>query len=145
MKNLCFLLLIFGLFGFSNPPQGAKGTLVVSVENVNKQSGDLRLGLYISKSSYDAEDNPDYWIVHKVESTGTVRVVIEDLPFGKYAIAMIHDVNGNTELDYNFVGVPKEPYGFSKKSARFKKPAFNEVNFDFSSDQQQVKVQLVEW
>ncbi|MEL6925843.1 MAG: hypothetical protein AAFO94_17500, partial [Bacteroidota bacterium] len=75
MKNLCFLLLIFGLFGFSNPPQGAKGTLVVSVENVNKQSGDLRLGLYISKSSYDAEDNPDYWIVHKVESTGAVHIV----------------------------------------------------------------------
>jgi uncharacterized protein (DUF2141 family) len=32
---------------------------------------------------------------------------------GKYAIAVIQDLNGNKKLDRNIVTKPKEPYGFS--------------------------------
>jgi uncharacterized protein (DUF2141 family) len=41
-----------------------------------------------------------------------VMVVIA-LPPGKYAFAVIQDLNGNKKLDRNIVTKPKEPYGFS--------------------------------
>ncbi|MES2113637.1 MAG: DUF2141 domain-containing protein, partial [Pseudomonadota bacterium] len=45
--------------------------------------------------------------------SGSVRVVIPDLPAGDYALSVFHDENGNGELDANPVGMPIEPYGFS--------------------------------
>lgn len=43
-----------------------------------------------------------------------VRVSIADLPAGPYAVAAYQDVNGNQQLDRNWLGAPSEPYGFSR-------------------------------
>jgi uncharacterized protein (DUF2141 family) len=37
----------------------------------------------------------------------------KDLPPGQYAAVVFQDFNGNGKLDKNFLGIPKEPYGFS--------------------------------
>src|SRR3974377_2274066 len=34
------------------------------------------------------------------------------LPEGRYAIAVLHDENTNHKLDRNFIGIPKEGFGF---------------------------------
>ena len=48
----------------------------------------------------------------------------EGLPTGEYALALIHDENGNGKLD-TFMGIPKEGFGFSKNPAiRFGPPSF---------------------
>ncbi len=40
-------------------------------------------------------------------------VVIENLENAEYAVRYIHDENSNGELDTNWIGIPKEGYGFS--------------------------------
>jgi uncharacterized protein (DUF2141 family) len=40
-------------------------------------------------------------------------VYFKDLPPGEYAAVAFQDVNGNGILDKNFLGIPKEPFGFS--------------------------------
>tara|TARA_B100000678_G_scaffold289503_2_gene300214 strand:+ start:633 stop:1025 length:393 start_codon:yes stop_codon:yes gene_type:complete len=35
---------------------------------------------------------------------------------GQYAISAFHDVNDNKELDTNWMGIPKEKYGFSNNA-----------------------------
>ena len=48
----------------------------------------------------------------------------EDLPSGTYALALIHDENGNGKLD-TMLGIPKEGFGFSKNPViRFGAPSF---------------------
>ena len=46
-------------------------------------------------------------------STDDVNATIKGLKPGTYAIAVIQDLNGNGELDRNFLGMPKEPLAFS--------------------------------
>ena len=47
-----------------------------------------------------------------------------------YAFTFFHDLNKNKKLDTNFLGIPKEPYGFSnEKKGRFGPPKFKEVSF----------------
>jgi len=46
-------------------------------------------------------------------STLKADVIWENLPPGKYGVALIHDENGNHKLDRNFFGVPKEGFGFA--------------------------------
>ena len=40
-------------------------------------------------------------------------VVWDNLPAGDYAVAVIHDENRNAKLDRNFLGIPKEGFGFA--------------------------------
>ena len=48
----------------------------------------------------------------------------------KYAIAVVHDENGNGKLDKNFVGVPSEGYGVSNnKTYALTAPKWNESIF----------------
>ncbi len=143
--SIVFTLSTFHVDNMTNAPDAQSGTLVVNIENVIKAKGELRLGIYTNKASYDAEDNPEFSKVFPASKTGTVSVQVKDLPFGTYGIALMQDLNGNKEMDFNFVGLPKEPYGFSKKKSRFSKPSFEEVQFDFSAGNQSVKVELVEW
>lgn len=143
--SIVFALLTIQGDNIAEPNSAQSGTLVVNIENVTKADGELRLGIYTNAESYDAEDNPDFPKVFPANKTGTVSVRVEDLPFGKYGIALMQDWNSNGEMDFNFIGMPKEPYGFSKKKSRFSKPSFEEVQFEFSADNQAIKIQLVEW
>ena len=38
-----------------------------------------------------------------------------DLAAGDYAVLVFHDENGNGRLDLNFLGIPREPLGFSNR------------------------------
>ena len=47
-----------------------------------------------------------------------------NLPSGTYALALVHDENGNGKLD-TMMGIPKEGFGFSKNPPiRFGPPSF---------------------
>nr|WP_229673895.1 DUF2141 domain-containing protein [Sphingomonas prati] len=51
------------------------------------------------------------------------------LPSADYAVAMVHDENGNGKLD-TFVGMPREGFGFSRNPAiRFGPPRFSSARF----------------
>jgi len=47
------------------------------------------------------------------KTTKTAAAVWPDLPPGDYAVAAIHDENSNARLDRNFLGIPKEGFGFA--------------------------------
>lgn len=57
---------------------------------------------------------------------GTVATRFENLPRGRYGVAVWHDENGNNRVDTNLVGLPKEGYGFSRTTPR-QKPSFDDV------------------
>lgn len=53
----------------------------------------------------------------------------DHVPPGTWAIALIHDENGNGRLD-TMMGIPKEGFGFSRNPAiRFGPPAFADAAF----------------
>jgi len=41
-------------------------------------------------------------------------VTLKDIPAGTWAVLAYQDENENNELDRNFIGIPKENYGFSR-------------------------------
>ena len=55
---------------------------------------------------------------------------------GNYAIAVVHDENGNGKLDKNFVGVPSEGYGVSNnKTYALSAPKWNESTFTLGTNE----------
>jgi uncharacterized protein (DUF2141 family) len=57
-------------------------------------------------------------------------VTLKDLPPGRYAIESFQDVNGNGRMDTSWLGLPEEPFGFSRDAKPFlSRPGFGEVAF----------------
>ncbi|MDA9106587.1 DUF2141 domain-containing protein [Flavobacteriaceae bacterium] len=57
------------------------------------------------------------------------------LPKGVYLISVYLDSNFNNKLDYNFLGIPKEQYGFSNNEiGNLRRPKFNEASFELIND-----------
>jgi uncharacterized protein (DUF2141 family) len=55
------------------------------------------------------------------------------LPYGEYAVTLFVDFNGNKKLDKNFLGIPKEQYGFSNNvMGKMSPPTFNQAKFAIS-------------
>jgi len=56
---------------------------------------------------------------------------------------VFHDENGNGKNDRNFLGIPKEPYGFSNNARRkFGPPTWTEAKFAVSSPAVVVEIQV---
>lgn len=59
----------------------------------------------------------------------------ESLDKGIYALVVFEDVNNNGLLDQNKLGIPQEPFGFSKaKLSIFGPPSFNKASFNFPEE-----------
>jgi uncharacterized protein (DUF2141 family) len=86
-------------------------------------------------------------IMRKVVPVNSSKMIIEldELPYGEYAIALVHDVNANKKLDKNFWGVPSEPFGFSNvKKVYFGPPRFEDAKTKLSQSKQTIQIKLLE-
>lgn len=60
-------------------------------------------------------------------------IVIENLKQGRYAFKFFHDENKNQKLDTNWMGIPKEGFGFSNNPAMtFGPPSFDKTIFELN-------------
>jgi uncharacterized protein (DUF2141 family) len=60
--------------------------------------------------------------------TGAVTVDVPNVPAGTWAALAYHDENSDKKLDTNFVGMPKEGYGFSNGAkGTFGPPKFKDT------------------
>jgi len=59
---------------------------------------------------------------------GETVVALRDIPPGTWAVLAYQDENENSQLDRNFIGIPRENYGFSRDAAgRFGPPGFDDA------------------
>ena len=65
------------------------------------------------------------------EAAGSVTLTFRDVKPGRYAIALLHDENGNGKADRAAMMIPREGFGFSRDArVRFGPPRFGEAAFD---------------
>ena len=70
------------------------------------------------------------------------RFTLPGLPPGDYALAVIHDENGNGRLD-TFAGIPREGYGFSRNApVRFGPPRFAAARFAIAGEETSERVTM---
>jgi uncharacterized protein (DUF2141 family) len=103
--------------------------LTIRIERVSPRGGILRLGVY--DASHYPDDNSTPVAAADVPAlAGVITVSLKNLPPGRYAIESFQDVNGNGRMDTSWLGLPLEPYGFSRDARPFlSKPGFGAVAF----------------
>jgi uncharacterized protein (DUF2141 family) len=66
------------------------------------------------------------------------------VPAGRYGVAVIHDENRNHKLDRNFLGIPKEGFGFANNpKVGLSTPSFQAASVDVGCPVTQIDIQLI--
>ena len=74
---------------------------------------------------------------------GAAPASFGEVPPGDYAVMVFHDANGNGELDLNFMGIPREPLGFSNRYRSKGPPVFSGASFSVAEgERESVAVEL---
>lgn len=140
MRNLVLSItsLLFSLVVSAEVSQ-----LEIKFTNIPEPSGTLLIAIF---------DRPEYWLSsdkdkppvrdarHVVTATGEASVIVEGLPAGTYAVSVFQDMNEDEELDTNFIGFPKEPFGFSAPMGKFGPPAFKDASIIIDKGRYQIEV-----
>lgn len=72
------------------------------------------------------------------------NVVFKNVPRGVYAVAVLHDENGNGKMDKNLLGIPKEGYGASNNPAKkMRPPTFDEAKFNLDVGEKTIEINLI--
>ncbi|GLU52242.1 DUF2141 domain-containing protein [Dyadobacter frigoris] len=127
MKLIYTATFAFFLFSSFVLSINSKQTLLIS--NLENKTGKLFIGWYSSKETF-AGKNPEFKKEVDVRNLSEISIPFDDIPDGKYGISIYLDENNNGKMDLNFLGIPKEKYGFSNnvfpatRAANFQETAF---------------------
>ena len=109
-----------------------KGKISIKITNVQAMKGAAMIAVF---------NNEANWLSKAVFATALELNTknctdeaciwsVDSAPVGDYGIAIYHDENENRKMDTNFIGIPKEDYGFSNNvSAAFGPPSWHKAKF----------------
>lgn len=127
MKGRVFLLAVWTMTAGAAPMDQAQ-PVSMDVQGLRSAKGDFLICVTRAAAHFpDCRDDPDGR--HMAVPVTAGAVALGKLAPGTYAIAIIHDENGNGKLD-TFAGIPREGVGFSRNPAiRFGAPSFKSAQF----------------
>jgi len=127
---------VFFLLSFLAMLEIQASELVINLSD-QKKAGTLMLAIYNNAEAFEGsvikEKRSEVGVFKGLElylePKDSMRLSIE-IPDGEYAIAFFIDANGNKKLDKNFLGIPKEQFGFSNNAmGTLSAPTFEQAKF----------------
>ena len=139
--KLSIILLIFNQNLYAE-------TLIVNIES-NYDKGLALIGIYdkeehFGKAKVNKKLNSEKVLTGAVTKITNNKAQIKfDIPFGSYALSGFQDFDNNGVMSGNFLGIPKEPFGFSNDvRGKFGPPKWNDAVFIFNTSNQEVTLKL---
>ena len=134
VKLARLLLISLVAFILSSADSNKKAKLVVKVTNIESTKGVVEIGLYSDNGKFPIP-NKQYKSTRQKITSSEVKYTFQDLPVGKYALAVYHDENEDKKCNKNFFGVPTEAYCFSRDFRPFLSiPKFKDCAINLNGD-----------
>jgi len=130
---VCLAVFLFSEIGF------AQNIFTLEISGVKKQGGKLYISFFNSEKSFDKRKT--YYSMVTDPTAETLRIPVS-LPTGGYVISMYQDSNGNGKLDSNFLGIPREPFGFSNYNGKSAPGSFDKLKVMVNDKTKKVTVHL---
>ncbi len=132
----CLLISYNGIAQINKISEYEKNSydLTLNITNI-KSKGNLLVEIWTDSLAYnsDISSSKTKSFKENIDKNNFTKII--SLPKGKYLIQLYIDENLNDKMDTNFLGIPKEQYGFSSKEIiRFRKPKFDEASFDLNKN-----------
>lgn len=143
-SSFFWLTLSFVLLPLNGYSQTECPAINVKIQNIENNTGVIACAIFETGQGF-----PDKFLKFATKIMITqirgkdASFEFSDIKPGKYAIAVIHDENHNGELDTNWLGVPKEGYGFSSGAeVTLSAPSFSDAEFLYNGGDLQMSIHL---
>jgi uncharacterized protein (DUF2141 family) len=112
------------------------GDITVVITNLRNTDGEILISLYDKAEGFPKDRSAIIRAASVLpDPSGQVTTVFEDLPYGDYAIAVLHDEDNSRGMSFGRFHLPKEGYCFSNNvKVRFKAPKFKKTKFTLDGD-----------
>jgi uncharacterized protein (DUF2141 family) len=117
--------------------------LIVVLEDFRNDTGQAAISVFNHPRGFP--DNPRHAFLSQLLPIrdGKARAVFESIPYGRYAIGVLHDENGNQRMDKSFFGFPREGFGVSGTGHTFRStPRFEDALMEITSPTLRLKITL---
>ena len=130
-RALALALGAAALIGATSPATSDVTVVATGLRNAN---GVVRACMTGEVAHFPSCKNPAASYHVTGDAAGSVTLTFKDVKPGRYAIALLHDENGNGKADRAAMMIPKEGFGFSRDAkVRFGPPKFGEAAFDIAA------------
>ena len=127
----------------TNKAQTRFGSITVQIIGLKEIKGMIGISLYNSKKGFPGKHEQAYASAVKKVTSNTESALFEHLPYGTYAVSVMHDENSNGKLDTNFIGIPKEGVGVSNNpKIGMGGPKYNDSIFTLNSKELELTVAM---
>jgi uncharacterized protein (DUF2141 family) len=105
-------------------------TVEITITGIRNNQGEIRVGVCKDDDSFQKEKSFRIIPFKKQNVANGILHVKLEIEHGEYGFSFVDDENSNVKMDYNFIGLPKEGFGFSNYyHSGFTKPHFNDFKF----------------
>ena len=106
-------------------------TLVIEMKGFRSDKGKALVALFASKEGFPNEPKKAVRRVEVDIKKKAATTVLMGVPPGTYAVAVLHDEDGNKAMKTGLFGIPKEGYGASQDArGNFGPPSFGDAKLD---------------
>lgn len=124
---------------------GYMGSLEVKFNSLKNTNGQVCLTIFGGPKGFPAGGKGSNLKSSRCVAVakGASNVTFTNLPYGNYAIAAIHDINSDGQLNKNAFGLPSEGFGFSNNPPlRYGPASFADSQFFLSGTKTVVQIQM---
>jgi len=143
--------ILFGLIGlvlgsftlFDHTQQ--KGTLEIVVTDIDPDyEGQLLVTLFNKEEGFPTDYETGLEIkTIPIQNQKRMTVTFKDIPYGTYAVAVLHDEDFDAAMDYNWMGMPTEGWVCSNEVfPALRSPYFSESSFTFNSSKKTLTLEI---
>jgi len=120
-----------------------RGSISILIENIENSNGNIAIALYNNEDGFPEKPEIAYALAN-TSIIGTSRsVVIKNIPYGTYALSILHDENENKKMDKTWIGKPKEGFGTSNNpKIKFRAPKFEEAGFVLDTEELSIAINM---
>jgi uncharacterized protein (DUF2141 family) len=137
MKLFQYIFLcIFLLISVTSINQVKEAGLSIEITDLRNNKGHVLVSLYKDGKGYPDEPKKAFRLVKLSIINNSASITYSGLPDGNYSIAILHDENDDKKMNKNFLGLPKEGYGFSNNvMGAFGPPSLSKASFEYNFKQ----------
>ncbi|MGF1960373.1 MAG: DUF2141 domain-containing protein [Aulosira sp. DedVER01a] len=141
--SLLLLASLGNLAWFSSAKANFNGNLTVEIDGFKNKQGQVCASIFAKSQGFPNDRDR---VIQKQCTKITdipVKLTFENLPAGSYAVAVMHDANGDLKLNRNSLGMPTEGFGFSKNpEVRTSAPKFSDAAIVLAGPNTSIQINL---
>jgi uncharacterized protein (DUF2141 family) len=120
------------------------GTISAHVERLRNNHGQVICTLFTPSDKFPDHSHKGMTIKVPIQAKQAI-CRFENVKFGTYAIVAFHDENHDGEFNQNWLGLPKEGFGFSDNPGTLRKPVFEDAKFTVDQPVVDITIKLNYW